>query len=219
MHASRLRLSCRLACGPDGRRHAVRAASVQFAEAVPPAAVLRVAALRGLHPPGPGRRLAAHPRQLVPHEARIPDKESGPFAFVPAHAQACQPPTGRLPEGCVPPGRTAVPAPRPCSFTICREDACTTGCSAHSHSSGHGSTAERDHAMVEIPGSTPGVRCTPFHCGCASAPRPDMCPHRRGAAGMCAAGMPVSCSETAGRDTALAPEHNRNGITADALPR
>jgi len=106
-----------------------------------------------------------------------------------------------------------------CSLTSCREHACTTGCGARSHQADIAQQAERDHAMVEAPGSMPGIRST-SHCGCASAQRPSMRPWKRGD------GRNVRCRDAGGvqrerfkRGTALALEHNRNEIHARVAQR
>jgi hypothetical protein len=72
--------------------------------------------------------------------------------------------------------------------------------------------AERDHAMVEAPGSMPGIRSNLIagvlrHNGRACVPG------SAGTAWMCAAGTPARVQrERFKRGTALALEHNRNEI-------
>lgn len=76
---------------------------------------------------------------------------------------------------------------------------------------------ERDHAMVEASGSNPGIRSSIHliagvlrHNGRARAPE------SAGAAGMCAAGTPASCSETRLREGL--PSHSRRSTTAMGYP-
>ena len=97
---------------------------------------------------------------------------------------------------------------------------CTTGCGGLAYEADIAQLAERDYAMVEAPGSNPGIRSNRliagvlWHYGRARAPE------SAGAARMCAAGSPASCSETALSGVhriTLAPEHNRHEIPARAL--
>jgi hypothetical protein len=57
--------------------------------------------------------------------------------------------------------------------------------------------AERDHAMVEASGSSPGIRSRHLMAGVLRHNGHACAPQSAGAARMCAAGTPVSCSESA----------------------
>lgn len=75
--------------------------------------------------------------------------------------------------------------------------------------------AERDHAMVEASGSNPGIRSRHLMAGVLRHNGHACAPQSAGAARMCAAGTPASCSESAlwRISSALALEHNRDEIS------
>ena len=93
--------------------------------------------------------------------------------------------------------------------------ACTTGCGGLAQEADIAQLAERDYAMVEAPGSNPGIRSKRLIAGVLRHNGRACAPESAGVARMCAAGDPHRAARSRlseGQSFALASEHNRNEI-------
>ncbi len=93
-----------------------------------------------------------------------------------------------------------------------------TGCSARSHKADIAQQAERGHSSGRGPGFDARYPLQHLIAGVFGHNGRACVPRSAGTAGMCDAGTPAPRSEsTFQRSTALAPEHNRNGIRPEAF--
>lgn len=145
-------------------------------------------------------------------------KGSGPFSFpcclgCTSHVSDDRPAIGHR----VPQGHTDAQRASDCSLTSCREPPAQLGARRARKQSGYSSAGRARPRHGRGLGFEPRYPLQHLIAGVLQHNGRVRAPESAGAAEMCVAGTPASCSETAlseGHPFALAPEHNRNGISS-----